>query len=649
MESITELCLVSHGVKLSEMEELLKSEVMSSISASTVLPLHSNTKQTNGLQPERLALLINKSKSIKQLRQIHAFVIRHGLESHPVLNFKLLRSYCSLGNLGHSVSLFNRTQKPSVYVYTAIIHGHAVNDLHEQAFLFYVQMLSEDVEPNAFTLSTVLKACQLESGKSLHCQVFKLGLESDTYVRTALMDVYTKGGDIISARKLFDTMPEHNLVSLTAMITGYTKNGLLDEARMLFDGMEERDVVSWNVMIDGYAQNGRPNDALILFRQMLQAKLKPNEATLLAVLSACGQVGALESGRWIHSYIQYNGIPVDARMGSALVDMYCKCGSLEGARMVFDGIKDKDAVAFNSMIVGYASHGFSQEAMEMFNNMRGIGLLPTEITFIGILNACAHAGLVSEGWGVFNSMKDLYGIQPKVEHYGCMVNLLGRAGQLEEAYKLVNSMNNDADPVLWGTLLGACTLHRKIHMGEKIVEFLIERGLANSGTYVLLSNLYASVGNWDGVARVRGMMKQSGVLKEPGCSSIEVNNKVHEFLAGDLKHPKCKEIYEMLKEINGWLKAHGYLPQTEIVLHDIGDSDKEKSLEFHSERLAIAFGLISTQPGSTIKIVKNLRVCPDCHSVTKLISKITGRKIVVRDRNRFHHFVDGSCSCGDYW
>lgn len=221
--------------------------------------------------------------------------------------------------------------------------------------------------------------------------------------------------------------------------------------------------------------------------------------------------------------------------------------------------------------------------------------------------------------------------------------------QLEEAYKLVNSMNNDADPVLWGTLLGACTLHRKIHMGEKIVEFLIERGLANSGTYVLLSNLYASVGNWDGVARVRGMMKQSGVLKEPGCSSIEVNNKVHEFLAGDLKHPKCKEIYEMLKEINGWLKAHGYLPQTEIVLHDIGDSDKEKSLEFHSERLAIAFGLISTQPGSTIKIVKNLRVCPDCHSVTKLISKITGRKIVVRDRNRFHHFVDGSCSCGDYW
>ncbi|KAL2539669.1 Pentatricopeptide repeat-containing protein ELI1 [Abeliophyllum distichum] len=625
---------------------------MSSVSPSTVLPLYptmTTTKQTHCLQPERLALLIDKSKAIKHLTQIHAFVIRHGLESHPVLNFKLQRSYCSLGRPEHSVSLFNRTQNPNVFFYTAIIHGHAINDLHEQGFLFYVQMLSEDVEPNAFTLSAVLKACPLEARKALHCQVLKLGLESDTYVRTALVDVYTKGGDIISARKLFDTMPEQNLVSLTAMITGYTKNGLVDEARVLFDGMEQRDVVSWNVMIDGYAQNGRPNDALILFRQMLKAKMKPNEATLLAVLSACGQVGALESGRWIHSHMQYNGILVDARMGSALVDMYCKCGSLEDARMVFDGIKDKDSVAFNAMIVGYAIHGFSQEALELFNNMCGIGLNPTEITFIGILSACAHAGLVSEGWSVFNAMKDQYGIKPKVEHYGCMVSLLGRAGQLEEAYKLVNSMNNDADPVLWGTLLGACTLHRNIHMGEKIVELLIERGLANSGTYVLLSNLYASVGNWDGVARVRAMMKQSGVQKEPGCSSIEVNNKVHEFLAGDLKHPKCKEIYVMLKEISGWLKGHGYLPQTEVVLHDIGETEKEKSLEVHSEKLAIAFGLISTQPGTTIKIVKNLRVCPDCHAVTKLISKITGRKIVVRDRNRFHHFVDGSCSCDDYW
>ncbi|KAL2453518.1 Pentatricopeptide repeat-containing protein ELI1 [Abeliophyllum distichum] len=369
-------------------------------------------------------------------------------------------------------------------------------------------------------------------------------------------------------------------------------------------------------MIDGYAQNGRPNDALILFRQMLKAKMKPNEATLLAVLSACGQVGALESGRWIHSHMQYNGILVDARMGSALVDMYCKCGSLEDARMVFDGIKDKDSVAFNAMIVGYAIHGFSQEALELFNNMCGIGLNPTEITFIGILSACAHAGLVSEGWSVFNAMKDQYGIKPKVEHYGCMVHVHFIGTSIWER-KLWNYSSNEA---------------------LQILELMF---------FFRIYMLQLAIGM--GVARVRAMMKQSGVQKEPGCSSIEVNNKVHEFLAGDLKHPKCKEIYVMLKEISGWLKGHGYLPQTEVVLHDIGETEKEKSLEVHSEKLAIAFGLISTQPGTTIKIVKNLRVCPDCHAVTKLISKITGRKIVVRDRNRFHHFVDGSCSCDDYW
>lgn len=230
-----------------------------------------------------------------------------------------------------------------------------------------------------------------------------------------------------------------------------------------------------------------------------------------------------------------------------------------------------------------------------------------------------------------------------------MVNLLGRVGQLKEAFELVKCMTIKPDPIVWSTLLGVCRLHRNNDLAEEIVEFLVGRNLANSGTYVLLSNIYAATGNWNGVARVRTMMKDSGLQKEPGCSSIEVNNMVHEFLAGDMKHPKSKEIYLMLEEINGWLKAHRYNPQTKVVLHDIGETEKERSLEVHSEKLAIAFGLISTQPGTTIKIVKNLRVCANCHAVTKLISKITGRKIVVRDRNRFHHFADGLCSCGDFW
>ncbi|XVF17588.1 hypothetical protein REPUB_Repub10bG0136500 [Reevesia pubescens] len=382
------------------------------------------------------------------------------------------------------------------------------------------------------------------------------------------------------------------------MLTCYAKHGELEEVRLPFDGMVKKDVVCWNVMIDGYAQHGMPNEALL---------------------------GALESGRWLHSYIENNDIRVNVRVATALIDMYSKCGSLEDARLVFDKIHDKDVVAWNSMIIGYALHGFSQDALELFHEMCRIGLRPTDITFIGVLGACGHAGLVKDGWSFFNDMKDEYGIEPKIEHYGCMVNLLGRAGRLEEA------------------------LHGNLDVGEKISEFLVGHNLANSGTYIPLSNMYATKGNWDGVVRIRTSMKDSGVQKEPGCSSIEVNNRVHEFLAGDLKHPKSKEIYLMLEEMNGWLKAHGYTPQTDIVLHDIGDVQKELSLEVHSEKLALAYGLISTQPGTPIKIIKNLRVCSDCHAATKLISKMTGRKIVMRDRNRFHHFVNGSCACGDYW
>ncbi|KAH6824289.1 Tetratricopeptide repeat superfamily protein [Perilla frutescens var. hirtella] len=623
---------------------------MSSICPLVAQPTYvaTNTKNHQYPEPEKLALLIDQSKNIKHLRQIHALVIRRGLESSPVLNFKLQHSYSSLGHVEDSVALFNLTQSPNVFFYTSIIRGHAKNGLSEQALNFYVEMLTENIEPNASTLSTLLKASALEIGKALHCQVHKFGLHSDAYVKTALIGIYARNGDIVLARRLFDSMVERNLVTLTAMITGYAKNGNVDEARALFDGMEDRDVVSWNVMIDGYAQHGRPNDALILFRHMLKSKLKPNEATMVAVLSACGQIGALESGQWVHSYLGYRAT-LNHRVGTALIDMYSKCGSLEEARKVFNGIKDKDVVVYNAMIGGYASHGFTKDAINLFKEMPQVGLHPTDITFIGILSACAHSGLISEGWALFNAMKDEYGIKPKVEHYGCMVNLLGRAGHLEEAYELVKSMSIDADPVLWGTLLGACRLHKDIALGEKIVQFLVGCGLANSGTYILLSNIYAAAGNWDDVARIRAMMKQSGVQKEPGCSSVEVNNIVHEFLAGDTKHPRSKEIYGMLEQMNKWLEVHGYASQTEEVLHNIGEADKERSLEVHSEKLALAFALISTKPGTTIKIVKNLRVCPDCHSVIKLVSKIAGRKIVMRDRNRFHHFIDGACSCGDYW
>ncbi|KAL6220365.1 hypothetical protein ACLB2K_008121 [Fragaria x ananassa] len=618
---------------------------------SSITPMVTTPAPTHNHPPsiDRLTSLLDKPNSIHHLLQTHALLLRHNLHHHPTLNFKLQRSYASFNRLDYSVALFRQTQNPSVFFWSSIINSHSKRGLHHLALTFYTQMLTNGVEPNCFTFSALFKSCPIVTGKVLHCQAIKFGFDSDVYVRTGLLDVYARGGDVLGARELFDTMPERSLVSLTAMITCYAKRGEVDEARVLFYGMEERDVVCWNVMIDAYAQHGMPNEALLLFRRMLVEKVKPDGVTVLSLLSACGQIGALESGRWVHSYVESNGIRIDVQVGSALIDMYCKCGSWEDARLVFDRIGGKDVFVWNSMIVGYAMHGFSREALDLFSEMCRIGYRPTDITFICVLNACAYAGLVSEGEAFFCSMKDQYGIEPKIEHYGCMVNLLSRAGKVEEAYEFVKNMKIEPDPVLWGTLLGACRLHGNIALGEKIAEFLVGQNLANSGTYILLSNIYAAAGNWEGVAKVRTLLKNSGIQKEPGCSSIEVNNKLHEFLAGDKKCPRSREVYTMIEEINQWLKADGYTRQTETVLHDLGEREKAQSLEVHSEKLAIAFGLISTQPGTTLKIVKNLRVCSDCHAVTKLISKITGRKIVMRDRNRFHHFVNGSCSCGDYW
>ncbi|KAJ8769368.1 hypothetical protein K2173_002572 [Erythroxylum novogranatense] len=617
----------------------------------TSLPTRrSSTTYHHYPDPGKLALvLIDKSKSVNHFHQIHAFIYRHNLHDHHIIIFKLQRSYSSLGHLHRSLTLFNQTPNPDVFFYSSIIHAHTLKNLHSQALLFYVQMLTQGITPNAFTISSILKSCPLQPAQLIHGHAIKFGFDSQLYVRTCLVDVYARGGDVWAARKLFDVMPERSLVSMTTMMACYANYGMIGEARVLFDELEERDIVCWNVMIDGYTQHGFQNEGLRLFRRMLKAKVRPNQVTVVAVLSACGQIGALDSGRWVHAYIVNNRIEINVYVGTALIDMYSKCGSLEDARLVFERIDNKDVVAWNAMIGGYTMHGFGQDALHLYKKMTGLGFKPTDITFIGVLSACAHTGLLKEGWSFFHLMKDKYGIEPKVEHYGCIVNLLGRAGHVEEAFEVVKNMKIEQDSVLWGTLLGACRLHGNMSLGEKIAEFLVDRGVADSGTYILLSNIYAAARDWVGVARVRTLMIKEGVEKEHGCSSIEVNNKVHEFIAGDMRHPKSEEIYTMLEDMNDWLKDHGYSPQTDVVLHDLGEEQKKQSLEVHSEKLAIAFGLISTKPGATIRIVKNLRVCPDCHAVIKLISKISCRKIVMRDRNRFHHFENGSCSCGDYW
>lgn len=336
-------------------------------------------------------------------------------------------------------------------------------------------------------------------------------------------------------------------------------------------------------------------------------------------------------------------------VGTSIVDMYCKCGRVEMARKAFDRLKRKNVKSWTVMVAGYGMHGHGKEAMKVFYEMIRCGIKPNYITFVSVLAACSHAGLLKEGWHWFNKMKCEFDVEPGIEHYSCMVDLLGRAGYLKEAYGLIQEMKVKPDFIVWGSLLGACRIHKNVELGEISARKLFKLDPSNCGYYVLLSNIYADAGRWDDVERMRILMKNHGLLKTPGYSIVEHKGRVHVFLVGDKEHPQHEKIYEYLDELNVKLQEVGYMPNVTSVLYDVDVEEKGMVLRVHSEKLAVAFGIMNSVPGSVIQIIKNLRICGDCHFAIKLISKIVNREIVIRDSKRFHHFKDGLCSCGDYW
>ncbi|ONK75443.1 uncharacterized protein A4U43_C03F16890 [Asparagus officinalis] len=378
--------------------------------------------------------------------------------------------------------------------------------------------------------------------------------------------------------------------------------------------------------------------------------MRPTDVTMLSVLSACALLGAIELGKWIHDYVKKNGFGSYVKVNTALIDMYAKCGSLEDAIDVFHSMGTKDTQAWSAMIVAYAIHGHGSIAISMFDKMLHDGIKPDGITFLGVLYACSHSGMVDKGLDYFHSMKKTHNIVPGIKHYGCIVDLLARAGRLDEAFEFIDRLPIKPTPILWRTLLSACGARGNIDLGKLVFDRITELDDSHGGDYVILSNMCASVGRLDDVNKIRKLMSERGVVKVPGVSSIELNNTVHEFFSGDGKHPRSREVHKMVDEVVEQLKIVGYAPDTSKVFHvGMDEEGKEISLRYHSEKLAIAFGLMSSAPGATIRIVKNLRVCGDCHSMAKMVSMVYGRRIVLRDLNRFHHFEGGVCSCGDYW
>lgn len=354
-------------------------------------------------------------------------------------------------------------------------------------------------------------------------------------------------------------------------------------------------------------------------------------------------------GKWLHSYINRNNLGLNVMVGTALVDMYSKCGDLESAEYVFDKMPTHDVVAWNAMIMGFSMNGQSRKTMEFFKHMKNEAMRPDDVTILGVLCACVHAGLVDEGHKCFDSISKELGLRPKLEHYGCLVDLLGRAGLLNEAYEVIQSMPMAPHTGVWGALLSACKIHKNVDLAEVAIEHLIELDHKDGGYLAIMSNIYANARRWNDVSRVRDLMIKKGIGKLRGCSSIEIRGEIHEFGVEEKIHPRAKEIHYMIDEISNRLKMAGHVCSTNEVFFDVEEEEKEKALYFHSEKMAVAFGLIATDKGTVIRIVKNLRICDDCHGSIKLISGIFEREIVVRDRSRFHHFKEGSCSCGDYW
>ncbi|XP_052183174.1 pentatricopeptide repeat-containing protein At4g21065-like [Diospyros lotus] len=560
-------------------------------------------------------------RAIDPGRQLHAQLCLTGLGYNTSLATKLINLYCVCDSLSDARHLFDRIPKDNIFLWNVLIRGYAWNGPYEVAISLYYQMLDYGIIPDNFTFPFVLKACSALSaigvGRDIHDNVIRTGWEMDVFVGAALIDMYAKCGCVGDSRRVFD--------------------------RIL-----DRDVVLWNSMLAAYSQNGCPEDCLLLCGEMASVGVRPTVATLVTAISASADIAALPQGRELHGYSWRHGFEIQDKVKTAFVDMYAKSGSLKVARTLFERLVEKRIVSWNAMITGYAMHCHTAEALDLFEEMVREAR-PDHITFVGVLSACNHGGLLDEGRKYFEAMIRDYQIEPTVQHYTCMVDLLGHCSQLDEAYDLIMQMRMAPDSGIWGALLNSCKIHGNVELGEIALERLIELDPDDAGNYVILSNIYAQAGRWEGVAKLRRLMINRGIKKSIACSWIEVKNKLHTFLSGDKSHPMSDDIYAELERLGGRMAEAGYVPNTAPVFHDVEDDEKAGMVCSHSERLAIAFGLISTPSGTKLLITKNLRVCEDCHVAIKFISKITQREIIVRDVNRYHHFRDGVCSCGDYW
>ncbi|XP_042014245.1 pentatricopeptide repeat-containing protein At3g46790, chloroplastic-like [Salvia splendens] len=557
---------------------------------------------------------------------VHTCLTQDGFAQDPFLATKLINMYAELGSSHHARQVFDEITEKTIYVWNAIFRALAMLGDGEEALRLYRRMNWIGMPSDRFTYTYVLKACVVSGferlrGKEVHAQVLRRGHERQLHVMTTLVDMYAKFGCVESARQVFDSMPAKNLVS-------------------------------WSAMIACFAKNARPLEALEVFGEMMREgsdDVLPNSVTLVSVVQACATLAALEQGKLIHGYVVRKGLDSILPVMNALVTMYARCGDVELGENVFNQMEKRDVVSWNSMISSYAVHGLGSKALATFQEMVKRGVSPTPVTFISVLGACSHSGLVDEGKMLFDSMTREHGIRPSVEHYACIVDLLGRANRLEEAARIIADMRDEPGAMVWGALLGSCRIHCNMELAERASRMLFELEPTNAGNYVLLAEIYAEAKMWGEVKRVKKLLEEKGLQKVPGWCWIEAKKRVYSIRSVDEVNPQIELVHALVVKLSEEMMEQGYVPETKSVLYELDTEEKQRVLLGHSEKLAVAFGLINCRRGETIRISKNLRLCEDCHSFTKFMSKFGDREIMVRDINRFHHFRDGKCSCGDYW
>ncbi|GMH28419.1 hypothetical protein Nepgr_030262 [Nepenthes gracilis] len=566
-------------------------------------------------------------KDLSSVLSSHSKLLKSGSLEESFSTNQLINAYVRFQEIENAHQLFDEMSEPNVVSWTSLMAGYVDAGCPGMALWLFTKMARCTVLPNAFTFSTIINACSVladvNAGKKVHAQVEVYGYQCNLVVCCSLIDMYGKSNSLDAARRVFDSMIERNVVSWTSMVTGYTQNAQGYEALELFK------------VFTGISSN------------------RPNHYMLASIVNACASLGRLAYGKATHAAVIKQKYETNDVIACALVDMYAKCGCIGYSLKVFRRNCRPSVIPYTCMIIGAAKHGLGILSLELFQEMLMRKIAPNRITFVGVLYACSHSGLVDEGLKHLNTMYKKHGVLPDAMHYNCVVDMLGRTGRLDEAYRLAKSIEVDQNQgaLLWGALLSASRLHGRVDIAAEASNWLMESKQQVAAAYVTMSNTYAVAGTWDDVNSTRCEMKRAGVKKEPGCSWVEIKDAVFVFYAGDVSScARGSKVLILLKELERKMKKRGYVAGSNgLVFVDVEEEAKEEIVSLHSERLALGFSLLSMPKGVTIRIMKNLRVCRDCHEAFKLISDIVHRDFVVRDVNRFHHFAHGSCSCCDFW